>query len=242
MPPKKHIAESKSYKYSKVDKTDITTTVEKATEEIFDLSTLNLKQFVTNLKIHIDKKPSSLLCLRKRNNKKIQLETEKIDLLADNVYRLVNLGREVANLQAEAVLSNQTIYALIESKQEEFVNMLEMQVKKHLLEADDVDHTITMKKLEAKAKAVDIEKILEEIATNRMVREEIGKLPPKEKAYVLGKMISKNKDEDNYFEIDHESKMQEEKYEQEKDKTDSLKVDKNFKVDKWEELKKQRGK
>lgn len=228
--------------YRPVPKTKVQTIFD--SEDVIDLNSLNLSQLVGNLKEHINKKPSMFLWLRRRNNEKIQLESEKIDLLSDNILRLVNLGREVSNLHAEAVLSAEILENLVSGKRLEFEHNLDIQVKKHLLEVHDLDHKMKLKDLEAKAKEVDIEKILEEIATAKMIREEISNLPPKEKAYVLGKLINKNKDTDetDYFDKDHKDRMQAEKLEQEEDKTDSLKVDKDFKIDKWEQVKKQRGK
>lgn len=214
-------------------------------DDVINLQDLNLQQFVKNLKIHVDSRPSWMLWLRKRNNEKIRIENVKIDLLIQNVEKLIRLGREVSNLQAEAILSGEILNYLVLSKQKEFETAIEVQVKKHLEAIHAIDHKIKMQGLEAEEKSVTINKIKEEIEMNKMFREEVKGLPPKEKAFVLGQWVNRFKDieeDKDYFDKDHETQMQSQKLEQEEDKTDSLKVDKNFKEAKWEELKKKREK
>lgn len=126
-------------------------------ENTVDLATVNLQQCVLNLKKHLDKKPSMFLFLRRRNNEKIKLETEKVHLLIEHIQSLVLLGRNVSDLRAESILSGEVLRNLIEGKRIEFEHALNVQLENNLKEINAIHVDIKLDNLEVINKEIEIE-------------------------------------------------------------------------------------
>jgi hypothetical protein len=123
----------------------------------FDLATLNLQQCVVNLKRHVDTKPSRFLFLRRRNNEKIKLETTKVNLLIEHIQSLIQLGRHVSDLKAEAILSGEVLRNLIDGKRIEFEHSLNIQLENNLREINAIHVDIKLNNLEVMTKEIEIE-------------------------------------------------------------------------------------
>lgn len=122
-----------------------------------DLASVNLQQCVVNLKKHLDKKPSMFLFLRRRNNEKIKLETENVNLLIEHIQSLVQLGRNVSNLRAEAILSGEVLRNLIDGKRIEFEHALNVQLENNLREINAIHVDVKLNNLEVMNKEIEIE-------------------------------------------------------------------------------------
>jgi len=177
------------------------------TEEIFDLDSLNLVQLVQNLKKSIDKKPSRFLFFRRRENTKIALETEKVQLLINNISSLRFLGREMMEMKADAILTTHLLNFLVANKRQEFEQAFELNIEKHYTAIELEKNTrirdnqlLTDKYLEQEKQKAEIEFLnakTEEQKQNaefmKIAIDDFKNLPSPYKVYMFSQYINRHK-------------------------------------------------
>jgi hypothetical protein len=177
--------------------------------EVFDLEELNLQQLVKNIKKSVNKRPSMFLFLRNRENKKIRLETEKINILVSNISSLKGLGKEMLDLKADAILTNETLSYLIADKKREFEHEFERKVEEHYT----FKHLEKNKRIKSDLENDKVRAEIEEIKARTMeqkerakylrrARKSIDTLPAPMRTYLLAQMFGKHPEQDKNFEME----------------------------------------
>lgn len=105
----------------------------------FDLTKLNLLQLCQELEKNLQKPSSSFIWLRNRQNEKLRLERNKIDLILNSIRDLTLTQKELMQFQSETFLSNETLSAIIANKREVIKEQLELTKKKLLIEHAQYD-------------------------------------------------------------------------------------------------------
>jgi len=100
-------------------------------DELFDLSSLTLGGLMKSLKKSLDKKPSMFIFLRRRENDKISLTTEKINLLITQVTAIQSLHKNVLDMQADAIFSGELLNMLVNEKRQAFIMAFNEKVATH---------------------------------------------------------------------------------------------------------------
>lgn len=98
-------------------------------DTIIDTLDINLKQLLLNLKNNINKKPSWAIFLRVRENVKIQLTNDKIELLIEQINKIRRMGREFLELKADAICSEELLKLLAEDKITEYKLGVELKLE-----------------------------------------------------------------------------------------------------------------
>jgi len=136
-------------------------------EDSFDLSAISLGQLVNNLKVSLNKKPSMFIFLRKRENEKIALTNEKIRLVIEQVGLLQSLGRNLLDLQADAIFSSELLHLLVNEKRENFAIALRERVAEHETFIHDKEHERNSKDMDLKEREHKMR--MDELRTNAEV-------------------------------------------------------------------------
>ena len=177
------------------------------TSGLFDLNKLNMSQLISNLQTSIDKKPSRFLIFRERDNKKIQLETEKVNYLTSQVASLRNLGGEMLKLQADAILTAKTLNYLVNNQRAKFQMEFEKNVEEHYTalhiertKRKLMDSNVSEKESEENRKQAEIEflnALTEEQKANaafmNKMSEGLHSMSNEAKAYMFHSFVSRNK-------------------------------------------------
>lgn len=103
------------------------------------LDKVSLEQLLSNLKTNLDKKPSWFIFMRHRENEKIRIESEKVELLYQQMNSLRKTGREFLELKADAIFSSELLRLLVEDRRLEFINQMELKIKQHEGEIHKLD-------------------------------------------------------------------------------------------------------
>lgn len=174
---------------------------------LFDLNKLNMSQLVANLQTSIDKKPSRFLMFRERENKKIQLEIEKVNYLTTQVSSLRTLGGEMMKLQADAILTAKSLTYLVNNQRAKFQMEFERNVEEHFTALHTektkrrlMDSQLAEKESEENKKQAEIDflnALTEEQKANaafmQKVTDGLGSMSDEAKAYMFHSFITRNK-------------------------------------------------
>lgn len=177
------------------------------TNALFDLNKLNVAQLVENVQSSIDKKPSRFLIFRNRENKKIQLETAKVQYLIENVSSLRSLGNEMLKLQADAILTAKTLSYLVNNQRRKFQMEFELSVEQHYTALHSektkrklLDSHVWEKQSEEDKKQAEIDfldALTEEQRANanfmQKMTESLDTMSDEVKAYMFHSFITRNK-------------------------------------------------
>ncbi|MBX7047318.1 MAG: hypothetical protein K1X86_15920 [Ignavibacteria bacterium] len=122
--------------------------IEKSKEITIDILNMDLQQMLVNLKNNVNKKPSWTIFLRGRENVKIGLTNEKIELLIEQISKIRRMGREFLELQADAICSKELLGLLAEDKLTEFKLGVALKLEEHKSKIHTLKVTRKKEKLE----------------------------------------------------------------------------------------------
>lgn len=152
------VAEAPSYSLTIKNNAEINTLVKTNANDInkettIDTLDINLKQLLVNLKNNINKKPSWTIFLRVRENVKIGLTNDKIELLIEQISKIRRMGREFLELQADAICSKELLDLLVEDKINEFKFGVILKLEEHKSKV----HTHQISRKKEKLEVIGIE-------------------------------------------------------------------------------------
>lgn len=105
----------------------------------FNLSGHNLLEFNRELQRSLDNTSSSFLWIRTRENKKLELQRDKVRIILSTIQDLRLTQQELTNFQAETFLSNELLGQIIAGKREEIRNIAEIKKKEFLIKHKILD-------------------------------------------------------------------------------------------------------
>jgi len=105
----------------------------------FNLSGLNLLELSNELKNSLNNSSSSFIWIRKRENEKLKLQKEKIQIILDSIRNLTLTQKELINFQAETFLSNEMLSAIIANNRLAIKEQLELNKKQYLISHKNLD-------------------------------------------------------------------------------------------------------
>jgi hypothetical protein len=129
----------------------------------FDLTQLNLLQLSEQLKESLNKKSSWFIFLRNRENKKLQIQRDKIGNLVNLIESLRTSNQSLINYQAELFLSKAVLENLINGFHVKAQMEAELLAKKHLNELHALDHQIKLQNEELESKKIENLKQMAEV-------------------------------------------------------------------------------
>lgn len=169
--------------------------------EVFDLASLTLEQLARDIKASYDKKEPVLIVFKKRQVKKLTLDRERQGLLLDRVKWLRLQGEELMKLRADALLSEQTVMHLIQSRELEAQQEIERAISIHELglHQDSTDKQILnsrVREAEAQARKLELENETEEVKIQFLkdffAKVNIESLPPALQTHIISIVIDNN--------------------------------------------------
>lgn len=108
----------------------------------FDIRTMSLEQLARDLKASYDKKQPKSIFFKGRQNRKIELDNQRKRLLLDGLDQLRAHNAGMLELQADALLTEDTFKHIVNMRQLDF----QMEFEKKILEMNvykkEVDHTL----------------------------------------------------------------------------------------------------
>jgi hypothetical protein len=178
----------------------------------FDLSQLNLLQLSDNLKDSLNKKSSMFIFLRNRENKKLQIQKDKIGDLINLIESLRLANQSLLNYQADLFLSKAVLENLIKGFHVKAQREAELLAKQHLNELTKVDdeikgrsvqhESLEISNLKARAEISQINaKTSAELAKADLMKQavaNIDKFPPSLQTYIYRAVFNpQDKQEDD---------------------------------------------
>lgn len=105
----------------------------------FNLSELNLLELDRELRNSLKSNSSSFIFMRERENKKLELQKDKVNIILQTIRDLNLTQKELTNFQADTFLSNELLEQIIAEKREEIRNLAAIKKKKFLIEHKTLD-------------------------------------------------------------------------------------------------------
>lgn len=149
----------------------------------FNLSNLNLLELSKELERSLNKPSSTFIIFRNRENKKLELQREKANLILKTIEDLKLTQQELTKFQADTFLSNEMLEAVIDSKRQEIINLAAIKKKEFLIThkaLDDqllrIEHeqrareaALTSAEMEIRRKEAEIQSIKNQDELTRMI-------------------------------------------------------------------------
>lgn len=120
----------------------------------FNLSSLNLLELSNELKKSLNNTSSSFIWIRKRENEKLKLQKEKIEIILDSIEKMTLTQKQLREFQSETFLTNEFLEAIIARKRQEIINMADLARKKFLVEHKRLDDDLLKIDQEHRAREV----------------------------------------------------------------------------------------
>lgn len=120
----------------------------------FNLSGLNLLELSNELKNSLNNSSSSFIWIRKRENEKLKLQKEKIEIILDSIEKMTLTQKQLREFQSETFLTNEFLEAIIDRKRQEIINMADLARKKFLVEHKRLDDDLLKIDQEHRAREV----------------------------------------------------------------------------------------
>lgn len=157
--------------------------------DTLDIAGINLLQLVSTLKKYLNKRPSIFLFMRERQNKKIALTNEMIKLVIEQVDQLRTLGKNLTELKADAIFSNELLNMLAHERREEFKMAFVRKIADHELYMHGHKHEMAKKDLEIERAKHEMR--MEELRTKADVAIIEAKAKEQnERAFLLGQLFA----------------------------------------------------
>lgn len=177
-------------KSSQYDSEDI----QDSEETVFDLSDLNLNQFIQNTKQTFAKKPSRLIVLRNRENRKIGIEIDRLLQLTKLIEETRSLARGFMELKADQVFQNDLLAMLVENRVKEYEALLKNRIKQinNAIIRDSMD--IEREKMSLSREKAEIDSIKLNNELLKAITKDIPTWPAKYRAYAFAQRFGQSPD------------------------------------------------
>jgi hypothetical protein len=126
----------------------------------FDLSKLTLESLSKQMAYEMTK-PGPVF-FKGWGNRRLELDAERVQIVGRYIQNMIQTGKYLMELQAEALLSIETIEDLVKTKRNQFeINQIEHdnKVRRIQLETDSLEEDVNMKREDVKIKKAERERI-----------------------------------------------------------------------------------